>query len=88
MLLSLALIAAVTTMTPPPLITAEPETRNAKLLDALQRAEEDFKSVQRELGLVGSAPLAGIQEAKPSARRVAKGSPKASVQKAVLKTNR
>jgi len=89
MLLSLALVAAVSTTAPrPELITLEPTTTNARLLDAFQRAEDDFKSVQRELGLVGAAPLAGIQEEKPSAKRVAKRPARPGVQKAALKANR
>jgi hypothetical protein len=86
MLLSLAFVAAVTTMAPPPLITGEPETRNARLLDALQRAEDDFKSVQRELGLVGSAPLAGLKPDKPAARQVVGRPRNPRVQKAALKS--
>lgn len=91
MLLSLALVAAVTTTVPrpPELIAPEPTTTNARLLDAFQRAEDDFKSVQRELGLVGAAPLAGIQEQQPAARRVAKRPAKpGGVQKAALRVDR
>ena len=53
-------LAAVTTATRPEIVTPEPTTRSAQLLQALQQAEDDFASVQRNLGLVGAAPLAGL----------------------------
>ena len=69
-----------------PFSAPEPTTRSAKLLDAFQRAEDDFKSVQRELGLVGSAPLAGLKTDKPATREVVGRPRNPRVQKAALKS--
>lgn len=79
-------LAAVTTATRPEIVTPEPSTRGAQLLQALQQAEDDFASVQRNLGLVGAAPLAGLGSEK-AAVRPARAS-KAGVQKVSVKTRR
>jgi hypothetical protein len=69
MVIPLALmLAAVTTAMRPEIVSSQPTTRNAQLLLALRQAEDDFASVHRDLGLSGSAPLAGIGSEMPVAR--------------------
>jgi hypothetical protein len=69
MLIPFVVLAAVTLTTlRPELVTPEPTTRSAQLLRALDQAEDDFASVQRELGLVGSAPLVGLEPERPVVR--------------------
>ena len=89
MLYTLAFLAAVTTAAPLPEIPLqEPVTRSARLLRALDQAQDDFAAVQKELGLVGAAPLAGLKPeplpVKVSASRWAKP----RVQKASMETRR
>jgi hypothetical protein len=58
-------LAAVTTAVRPEIVTPEPTTRTSQFLQTLQQAEEAFANVQRELGLVGAAPLVGLGAEKP-----------------------
>jgi hypothetical protein len=79
-------LAAVTTATRPEIVTPAPVTHGAQLLQALQQAEDDFASVQRNLGLVGTAPLAGLGAEKASNRPSASRASKARAQKVAIKT--
>jgi hypothetical protein len=89
MLVALTLLAAVTTATPvPALALPEPVTRNARLLQALNQTEDDFATVQKELGLVGSAPLAGLKSDRATARPSTSQSAKPHVQKASAQKSR
>jgi hypothetical protein len=89
MLITWAVLAAMNLTSPrPELVTAEPETPNARLLLALGQAEDDFAAVKRELGLVGSAPLAGLGAERPVVKAAASRSSKAKVKKASIKTQR
>ena len=81
-------LAAVTTAVRPEIVTPEPTTRAAQFLQTLQQAEEAFENVQRELGLVGAAPLVGLGAEKPVVRADASRDRKARVQKVSVKTVR
>ena len=89
MLYTLALFAAVTAAAPcPEFALPEPITRSAQLLRALDEADRDFASVQKELGLVGVAPLVGLK-ADPAAVRTSRSpSAKPREQKASTHTSR
>jgi hypothetical protein len=84
------LLAAVNLTTPrPELVTPEPITRSAQLLQALGQAEDDFAEVKRELGLVGSAPLAGLRtDDRPLVRPAVQRAGKPRIEKASVKTRR
>ena len=90
MLLTLVLLSAVTGTVPlPEFPVQEPVTRGAKLLLALDQAQDDFASVQKELGLVGAAPMAGLKPEPAPVRWTASRSPKPPrVQKASVETRR
>ena len=81
-------LAAVTTATRPEIVTPEPVTRGAQLLQALQQAQDDFASVQRDLGLVGTAPLAGLGAEKATVRPSASRAVRAGVHKVSAKPRR
>jgi len=80
--------AAVTTATRPEIVTPEPTTRLGQLLQVLQQAESTFASVQKELGLVGSAPLVGLGTERPAVVAAVTRPVRPQVQKAALKTTR
>jgi hypothetical protein len=84
------LAAAVNLTSPrPEIATPEPTTPSARLLQALGQAEDDFADVKRELGLVGSAPLAGLKaDDRPLVRPAAQHSEKGKVKKVSVKTRR
>jgi hypothetical protein len=89
MLYTLAFLAAVTTApTLPEIPLQEPVTRSARLLRALDQAQDDFASVQKELGLVGAAPLTGLKAEPLPAKVSAVRSAKPRVQKASIETRR
>ena len=89
MLYTLALLAAVTAAPALPEIPLqEPVTRSAKLLRALDQAQDDFASVQKDLGLVGAAPLTGLKPEPAPVKVSASRSAKPRVQKASLETRR
>lgn len=81
-------LASFTTATRPEIVTPEPVTHRAQLLQALQLAEDDFASVQRNLGLVGAAPLAGLGPEKAAVRPSASRGSKTGVRKASVKVRR
>lgn len=88
MLITLALMASVTALAGhPEMPSLQPVTRSGQLLQALDKAEDDFASVKSELGLVGSAPMPGLKAEEP-VRSAAAPSAKASVQRASTKTRR
>ena len=89
MLYTLALFAAVTAAAPG-LEIAEPEpvTRSAQLLRALDQADFDFASVQKDLGLVGAAPLVGLKPDQATVRTSHSRSAKPRVQKVRTLTRR
>jgi hypothetical protein len=58
------------------------------LLEALQQAEDDFRIVQRELGLAGSAPLAGLSSGESPTSFTKRAPRKTGVRKAALKQPR
>ena len=87
MLYTLALFAAVTAAAPcPELALQEPITRSAQLLRALDEADDDFASVQKELGLVGAAPLVGLKADQAAVRPSRSRSARPRVQKASPET--
>ena len=89
MLYTLALFAAVTAAAPgPELVLPEPVTPNARLLQALNQAEDNFATVQKELGLVGAAPLTGLKSDQAPVRPSTSRSPKPRVQKVSTATRR
>lgn len=90
MLLTLILLSAVTSAVPlPELPVQEPVTRNAKLLRAMDQAQDDFATVQKELGLVGAAPLAGLKpETTPVRLTASRTTKQPRVQKASVETRR
>ena len=89
MLYTLALVAAVTAAAPrPELALKEPITRSAQLLRALDEADHDFASVQKELGLVGAAPLVGLKADQAAVRPSRSPSARPRVQKASTETRR
>lgn len=89
MLYTLVLLAAVTGTAPmPDLPQHEPVTRPAQLLRALDQAQDDFASVQKELGLVGAAPLAGLKPEKAVVRTSSARAAKPRVQKASVEARR
>ena len=89
MLYTLVLLAAVTAAAPrPELALPEPVTRNAQLLRALGQADDDFATVQKELGLVGAAPLVGLKTDGAPVRPSASRPTKAKVQKASAQIRR
>lgn len=89
MLFELALLAAVTAAAPrPEFALPEPVTRNAQLLRALGQADDDFATVQKELGLVGAAPLVGLKTDVAPARPSVSRSSKARVQKVSAQVRR
>ena len=81
-------LAAVTTAVRPEIVTPEPTTRTAQFLQTLQQAEEAFANVQRELGLVGAAPLVGLGAEKPAVRPEPPRDRKTRVEKVSVKTVR
>lgn len=87
MLFTLAFLAAATITSPrPELVSPEPVTRSARLLQALSQAEDDFASVKRELGLVGAAPLTGLKADEPPVRPETSSFGKPRARKASAKT--
>ena len=89
MLFELAFFAAVTAAAPrPEMALPEPITRNARLLRALGQADDDFATVQKELGLVGAAPLVGLKTNEAPVRPQASRSSKPRVQKASAQVRR
>ena len=68
-------------------MTPEPTTRVGQFLQVLQQAEDDFATVQKELGLTGSAPLVGLGAERPVRTAVAKPA-RPKVEKAAYKTTR
>ena len=89
MLYTLALFAAVTAAAPRPEV-AEPEpiTQSAQLLRALDEADNDFASVQKELGLVGAAPLVGLKADQAAVRTSHSRPARPRVQRASTQTPR
>ena len=88
MLFTVAFLAAVTLTPRPELVSPEPVTRSARLLQALSRAEDDFASVQKELGLVGAAPLTGLKADETPVTSKSSRSTKPRVQRVANKTSR
>jgi hypothetical protein len=75
---SLLVLAAVSASMLEPVDFTPQDYEDACVLEAMQRSEQDFEARGRELGLVGAAPLYGMNATDGQAKAITRSSRAAS----------